>query len=114
MADASITRGTTPVITLTVEGMDLTDYSCYLSVGAKAGKAWFTADNEQMVFGYDGTDSTLTYTLTQAQTLACKAGAAYIQLRCVKDDYAAASGWASVEILPIILDGEVADEYDTD
>ena len=110
---ASITRGTTPTVTCTV-GMDLTDYSCYLSIGKKAKSPWMTADNEQMEFGVSEGTSTLAFTLTQAQTLACKAGPAQIQLRVVKDGVAIASDMAPITIDDIIKDGEIEDVYDTD
>ena len=59
-------------------------------------------------------ESTLAYTLTQEQTLACKSGKAYVQLRVIKDDVALASDWGELTVGDIIEDGEIADEYDTD
>ena len=114
---AEIYRGTTPTIMCSVE-MDLTDYSCYLSVGPKARKPFFTVDNTQMAFDVDDSGeepvSTLAYTLTQPQTLACKAGKSYVQLRVVKDGVALATDWGELEVGDVIQDGEVTDEYDTD
>lgn len=113
----TIYRGTTPTVICTVE-MDLTDYSCYLSIGAKANKPWFTADNRQMTLVVDTSGdvpvSTLSFTLTQQQTLSCKDGSAYIQLRIIKDDVALATDWGELLIGGIIEDGEITDDYDTD
>lgn len=114
---ATIYRGTTPTVTCTVE-MDLTDYSCYLAFGAKAHKPYFVVDNEQMTLTVDTSGetpvSTLDYTLTQEQTLICKAGKSYVQLRVIKDDVALATDWGELTIGDVIEDGEIHDEYDTD
>ena len=118
MADtATVYRGTTPTVTCTVD-MDLTDFSCYMAFGSKAHKPYFVADNEQMGFTVDTSGevpvSTLTYTLTQEQTLQCKAGKSYVQLRVIKDDVALATNWGELVINDIIEDGEIHDDYDTD
>lgn len=114
---ATVYRGTTPTVTCTVE-MDLTDYSCYLAFGPKAHKPYFVVDNEQMTFSVDTSGevpvSTLEYTLTQEQTLLCKAGKSYAQLRVIKDEVALATDWGELTIGDIIEDGEITDEYDTD
>lgn len=111
---ASITRGTTPEITCTVRGLDLTGYSCYLTVGKRERNPWFTVDNSQMELSTDGSDSVLTFQLTQEQTLSCFAGKAVIQLRCIKDGLAVASGIGEITVDGIIKDGEITDEYDND
>lgn len=117
MTTNTIYRGTTPTVTCTV-GMDLTDYSCYMALGPKAGKPYFVADNEQMEFSVDTSGeapvSTLAYTLTQEQTLKCKGGKCFVQLRVIKDAVALATDWGELTVGDIIEDGAIADEYDTD
>ena len=108
MADG-ITRGTTPSITVTVP-MDLTGYTCYLSIGRKPKAPYLTADNSQMTATF-GETSTLTFTLTQEQTLACKAGKALVQLRIIDGDAALASTMGEVEVFDIVKDGVITDEY---
>ena len=108
MADG-ITRGTTPSITVTVP-MDLTGYTCFLSIGRKPKAPYLTASNDQMTATY-GETSTLTFTLTQEQTLACKAGRALVQLRIIDGDAALASTMAEVEIFDVVKDGVITDEY---
>jgi len=108
MADG-ITRGTTPSITVTVP-MDLTGYTCYLSIGRKPKTPYLTADNSQMAAEY-GETSTLVFTLTQEQTLACKAGKALVQLRIIDGDAALASTMGEVEIFDVVKDGVIQDEY---
>lgn len=106
----TITRGTTPAITVVVP-MDLTGYSCYLSVGKKARNPWFTADNTQMEAEYGEESSTLIFTLTQEQTLLCNTGRAYIQLRLIEGDNAVASEMAEIYVADVIKDGEITDEF---
>ena len=104
-----ITRGTTPSITVTVP-MDLTGYTCFLSIGRKPKAPYLTADNSQMDATY-GETSVLVFTLTQEQTLACKAGKALVQLRIIDGDAALASTMAEVEIFDVVKDGVIQDEY---
>ena len=114
---ATVYRGTTPTVICTVD-MDLTDYSCYMAFGTKAGKPYFVVDNTQMDFSVDTSGetpvSTLEYTLTQEQTLKCKAGKTYVQLRVIKNDTALATQWGELVIGDVIEDGVIHDEFDTD
>lgn len=114
---ADIYRGTTPTIVCTV-AMDLTDYSCYLAIGARENRPYFIADNEQMTIDVDTSGdvpvSTLGFTLTQEQTLLCKSGDAFAQLRVIKNDVALATDWGAINVGGIIEDGEITDDYDTD
>lgn len=107
--DLGITRGTTPSITVRVP-MDLTGYTCYLSIGKKARSPYLTADNSQMSATY-GDESVLVFTLTQEQTLACKAGSAYVQLRIIDGEDALASTMEQIEVFDIVRDGEIEDAY---
>lgn len=104
-----ITRGTTPSISVEVP-MNLEGYTCYFSVGKKLHAPYFTVDNSQMSATY-GEKSTLIFTLTQAQTLSCKAGTAYVQLRFIKDDVALASTITETTIYDVVKDGEIEDVY---
>lgn len=104
---AGITRGTTPIIAITAP-MDLTGYTCFLSIGKVPGEPYVTVGNDQMTVEY-GEQTKLAYTLTQEQTLACSAGAAYIQLRIVDDGVALASVMAEIEVLDVIQGGVIVD-----
>ena len=104
---AGITRGTTPIIAITVP-MDLTGYTCFLSIGKVPGEPYVTVGNDQMTAEY-GEQTKLAYTLTQEQTLACSAGVAYIQLRIVDDGVALASVMSEIEILDVIQGGVIVD-----
>lgn len=108
MTKAGITRGTTPTITVRVP-MNLEGWTYLLSIG-KARKPYVTVDNSQMVARY-GEESVLACTLTQKQTLSCKAGKALVQLRLIDGDTAVASDMGEVEIFDIVKDGVISDAY---
>lgn len=118
MANPDFYRGTTESFFCEVDGLDLTDYTCYLSIGSKAGKPYFTMDNSQMTLDVDTSGeqpvSNLTFTATQEQTLACKAGKTNVQIRVIKDDDALATNWGELVVGDIIKNGVITDDYDTD
>lgn len=103
---ASITRGTTPQVTCNVSGIDLTQFACYVSIGS-TNHPKVTISGDAVSVSYDGTDSAVTFTMTQAQTLALHEGQTSVQLRAVKNGHAVASGEVRCDVLPIILDGEI-------
>lgn len=103
---ASITRGTTPQVTCNVAGIDLTQFTCYVSIG-NTNNPKVTISGDAVSVSYDGTDSSVTFTMTQQQTLALSEGQTRLQLRAVKDGHAVASGDVRLDVLPIILDGEI-------
>jgi len=106
-----IFRGTTPTIIATVE-MDLTGYTCYLAIGRKANQAKVIASNNQMTITVDEGVSTLTFTLTQEQTLSLSEGKAYMQIRLIDMGVALASEWVEISVGPIIQDGVIEDVVD--
>ena len=103
---ASITRGTTPQVTCNVAGIDLTQFVCYVSIGS-TNRPKVTIQGDAVAVEYDGTDSRLTFTMTQEQTLALHEGTTNVQLRAINDGHAVASGEAKLDVLPVILDGEI-------
>ena len=103
-----ITRGTTPVVVVTAP-MDLTGYTCYLSIGKVTGEPYVTIDNTQMIAAEYGPESKLTFELTQEQTLDCSAGDAYVQVRLIDNDNAMATTMGKIDILDLILDGVIVD-----
>ena len=99
---ATITRGTTPQLTATIRDADLQGMDVYLTVGRKDAQPWATVGPEGVVLSYDGTDTTVTATLTQEQTLACPVGGGFVQVRAYKDGQAIATGMVPVEVAPVI------------
>lgn len=107
-----ITRGTTPNIQLVVNA-DLTDYTCVLSFG-RYKRPVLTLDNENMLLEVtDEGVSRLTFYLTQEHTLSLPKGQTNIQLRCVKDDSAFATDLIPLEVLDVIDERRLRDEFDT-
>ena len=99
---ATITRGTTPQLTATIKDADLQGMDVYLTVGRKDAQPWATVGPEGVTVSYDGTDTTVTATLTQEQTLACPVGGGFVQVRAYKDGQAIATGMVPVEVAPVI------------
>lgn len=99
---ATITRGTTPQLTATIRDANLQGMDVYLTVGRKDAQPWATVGPEGVTVEYDGTDTTVTATLTQEQTLACPVGGGFVQVRAYKDGQAIATGMVPVEVAPVI------------
>lgn len=102
----SITRGTTPQVTCNVAGADLTQFTCYVSIGETNRPEVTVSD---VTVEWDGEKSALTFNLTQEETLSLHEGASKVQLRAVKDGHAVASGEVGIKVMPIILNGEIND-----
>lgn len=108
----TITRGTTPTIQLVVNA-DLTDYTCVLSFG-KYKRPTLTISNDKMLFELvDENTSRLSFYLTQKDTLSLPKGVTGMQLRCIKDDSAFATDVIPLEVLDVINERELRDEFDT-
>ena len=104
-----ICRGTTPDITCRVL-FDLDDYECMFTIGAKPLKPYFTVRDERITRHKEDGYTYLTFTLTQDETLSCKAGNALAQRRAVKgpnSENAVASVYLPVEIIDIVKDGVI-------
>lgn len=102
---AKIMRGTTTQINATVP-LDLTDYTLYLSIGDLRNPR-LTITGSQIEVTVEGETSTIAATLTQADTLALKAGKTLMQLRGVKDGYSFASYTVGVTVLELVKDGVI-------
>jgi hypothetical protein len=96
-------RGTTPTYTLTVD-MDLTGWTCYVTLKG-LGKLLNLEGERLAVEG--GEQSTVTFELTQAETLALKPGKCEVQLRAAKNGAAIATDIATLDVGRILRDGEI-------
>lgn len=106
-----IYRGTTPRITLNVKGVDLSDASIWPVVIVTIGNGRNISDvmRDKITATKIDSDCTLSFELTQEQTLAFStARQVQVQLRA-KDvgGHAIASPIASVEVKDVIKDGEI-------
>lgn len=96
---ADIITWTTPTITEAVEGVDLTDMDLYITIeqispsGSLRARLTADADGE-----YDGTDTYVTATLTQAQTGQLHRGRAVVMVNAVGDGQRFATEPIEVEV----------------
>lgn len=106
-----IYRGTTPSITLNITGVDLSDAAVWPTViiTVENGHNYFDVTRDGLTIASTDAGCSLTFELTQAQTLAFSVmRTAYVQLRAkdVEGD-AIASPIASVKVEDVIKDGEI-------
>lgn len=102
----AIYRGTTPDIRCNAS-FDLTGYSVYVAIGPKPLKSWVLVNPDDITVERNGNVTRIMFRLTQEQTLACKAGKAFLQIRAVKDGNAIASDMVSIEIADVIEGGVI-------
>lgn len=105
-----MTRGTTPTITLTIHGYDLSANTNYVTLSQTSGTQ-LTLSGESVVASYDSETetSTLQIYLTQEQTLSFnKKQNADIQLRTIDaEGTALASRIYHINVNAILLDGVI-------
>lgn len=83
-------RGTTPTITLTVDGFDLTEKSVEIYIrekGAGGEPLTYTEEDQAVNIQYANNRTSIYLTLSQEETLKMKAGKSYqVQVRWIGDD----------------------------
>ena len=100
-------RGTTPTITCSIKGADLTGSKVYATI--KQGEV--EIDIEDPTIESTETGCTVTIHLTQAQTLTLRSGRANIQLRWIDaNNTALATTVASLTVHKILKEGEITYE----
>lgn len=98
-------RGTTPMIRLTAK-FDLRGWHLYVTL--KQGLVSYTFKNDDIEVDFEGGYSTLSFMLTQEQTLSFNDnGKVEIQLRAAKDSSAIASKVATVDVGRILMGGVI-------
>lgn len=106
-----IFMGTTPSITLNIKGVDLSDAAVWptVIVTVENGHNSFDVERGDIAIATADAGCTLTFALTQAQTLALSVmRPIYVQLRAKDvDGHAIATEIASVDVKNIIKDGEI-------
>lgn len=105
-----MTRGTTPTITLTIHGYNLSANTNYVTI-SQVGGTQLTLTGESVVASYDGETetSTLQIYLSQEQTLSfTKKQNANIQLRTIDSEGTAlASKIYHINVNAILLEGVI-------
>lgn len=102
-------RGTTPLVSLVVYGYDLTGCAIYATI--KQGQNLITKTNEDLTVEAVGSDTAISYGLTQEDTLSLTQGKASIQIRWIDSEgVALATNISEIQIDGILLDGVIAYE----
>lgn len=108
--EQSICRGTTPSITLNLTGVDLSNASVWptVIVTLENGSNIFDVDRDKLAIAKTDAGCSVTFALTQAQTLLMhKLQKTLVQLRAKDaDGHAIATETASVAVEDIVKDGE--------
>jgi hypothetical protein len=111
MMEQCIYRGTTPSITLDITGADLSDASVWptVIVTAKNGINACDVPRDKLTIAKTDTGCTVTFALTQEQTLLMrKLQKTLVQLRAKDaDGHAIATETASVTVEEVVKDGEI-------
>lgn len=106
-----IYRGTTPNITLNVNGVDLSDASVWptVIVTIENWRSTFDVNRDKLTIAKTDAGCTVTFELTQDQTLLMrKLQKTLVQLRAKDaDGHAIATEIASVDVEDVIKDGEI-------
>lgn len=109
--EQGIYRGTTPSITLSITGVDLSDASVWpiVIVTVENGRNTFDVTRDKLAIAKTDAGCTVTFALTQAQTLLMhKLQRTLVQLRAKDaDGHAIATEIASVTVEDIVKDGEI-------
>ena len=103
-------RGTTPPLTFTVAGIDLTGWDVFVTFQPH-GANQITKSGNQLTVAYDleAGESTITTTLTQADTLAMTVGMCEVEMRAARGNgtEAIATEIVPLNIRRILLEGEI-------
>lgn len=106
-------RGTTPDYVLTLDGVDLTGQTVYVTIGQ--GKTRLTKTGDELSVSVDETGSAIAFSLTQQDTLGLSAGSASVQVRFIDESgIAQATEKAAINVEDVLLERVIAYADDTD
>lgn len=106
-------RGTTPDYVLTLDGVDLSNQTVYVTIGQ--GKTRLTKTGDELSVSVDETGSAIAFSLTQQDTLGLSAGSASVQVRFIDaEGVAQATEKAPLTIDDVLLERVIAYADDTD
>lgn len=105
-------RGTTPDYVLTLAGVDLTGQTVYVTI--LQGMKKLTKTGDALTVEVDGTGSTISFSLTQEETLYLAVGSASIQVRFIDvDGVAQATQIATINVDKVLLNEVITYADDT-
>ena len=97
-------RGYAGPITCTVTGIDLTDYSIYLTIKSRGRE--ITKTGADLSVAYDEGVTAIVFNITQQESLSLTDGTAKVQVRYVSADGSAdATVEGTLNVLPILKEG---------
>ena len=100
-------RGTTPIITLTVDA-DIADWTVYVSFNN--GNTVTTFEDDRLTKTVNSGQTFIDITLTQEETLAFTVGKVEVQIRAIKDDVAIATNIMGMDVDRILKDGVIDEQ----
>lgn len=104
MSNATISRGTTPIVPLTVDA-DISDWTIYVTF--ESGSNEITLENDRITCTYEDSKTKILCPLTQEETLKLN-GVCEIQVRAIKDGTAVATEPpVTVDVGRILLEGVI-------
>lgn len=107
----AIRRGTTPVLTIIAEDIDLRGKTVYVTLAQSRYMLTKKSGDEAMTIESDGTDSTIQLILSQAETLQFVSGTTQVQIRWIDEDGTAhGSDIKTIMLNRIILEGAITYE----
>lgn len=106
-------RGTTPDYVLTLDGVDLSDQTVYVTIAQGNKKLTLAGDRLSITATVDGSE--IAFTLTQEDTLGLTVGGATVQVRFIdKNGHAEATDIASLIVRQVLLEDVIEYADDTD
>lgn len=107
----AIRRGSTPILTITAENIDMRDCTVYVTL-KQEGIVQITKrtdTNGAVWMEYEEPNTIINVTLSQADTMQLKPGRTLIQLRWIEEDGTAhVSDIARIEMSKTLLEGVIA------
>ena len=102
-------RGTTPDYILTIDGYDLTDKTVYVTISQ--GHKKLTKTGNELSVSADAEGSTITFRLSQRDTLGLSVGAAEVQVRFIDSSgMAFATETATITVSKVLLERVISYE----
>ena len=106
----NITRGSTPILPIYMDGVDLTDATVYFTINQNDRK-WtkvYPSLDGSVVAEYDGTKTTFTLYLSQHDSLYLREGKAELQPRIIYEDGTCPPvGVKQINIKKVLLEGVI-------
>ena len=95
-------RGTTPEYVLSISGADLTSSDVYVTIAQGSCNITLNGDRLNVSYNDSSSTSTVTFKLTQKETLKFKTGKAQVQARFANDGNVDATNIGEIMVYPVL------------